>query len=263
MLTKLRMDWVVCCGNRLKSVRIVELGGMLREFLYPRKNGLDANRFMLTGTRNKGRLTGRRGYKHVNVIAKSALWVLFCLIVASLAVAQTYTITDLGVLHGDTASASIGINSSGQIVGCSDTSTTYYPCSGLSPGHAFLWKSKTGMKDLGALHGDDTSGGVGINESDEVVGFSKNSQNVYHTFLWTKKTGMIALRKLPGGTTNSASSINATGLIVGASDSRGSSLLRRHLICHVSIVNVGSRRKGFLPLSNSPDEPELLGAKNC
>jgi probable HAF family extracellular repeat protein len=114
------------------------------------------------------------------------------------------------------------MNSFGQIVGCSDTSTTYYPCSGLNPGHAFLWKSKTGMKDLGALHGDDTSGGVGINDSDEVVGFSKNSQNVYHAFLWTKKTGMIALRKLPGGTTNSASSINASGLIVGASDFRGS-----------------------------------------
>jgi probable HAF family extracellular repeat protein len=158
----------------------------------------------------------------VQLIAKSMLWASLSWSLASQAAAQTYTVTDLGILRRDTASASIGMNSFGQIVGCSDTSTTYYPCSGLNPGHAFLWKSKTGMKDLGALHGDDTSGGVGINDSDEVVGFSKNSQNVYHAFLWTKKTGMIALRKLPGGTTNSASSINASGLIVGASDFRGS-----------------------------------------
>jgi len=136
--------------------------------------------------------------------------------------AQSYSITDLGVLHGDSASAGIGINSFGEIVGCSDTSTTYYPCSGLNPGHAFLWKSKTGMKNLGALHGDDSSGGVDINDSGEIVGYSKNAQNVYHAFLWTKAKGMIDLRKLPGGTTNFASGINAVGWIAGGSDFRNS-----------------------------------------
>jgi probable HAF family extracellular repeat protein len=145
-----------------------------------------------------------------------------CLILASVATAQTYTITDLGVLSGDSASASIGINSFGQIVGCSDTSTTYYPCSGSNPGHAFLWNSKTGMKDLGTLHGDENSTAVGINDSGTVVGWSVNSQNTSHAFLWTKKRGMIALRKLPGGTTNFASAINAAGLIVGGSDFRNS-----------------------------------------
>jgi probable HAF family extracellular repeat protein len=158
----------------------------------------------------------------VNLIAKLALWVSLALSSAPLATAQTYTVTDLGLLRGDTASASIGINSIGQIVGCSDTSTTYYPCSGINRGRAFLWKSKTGMKSLGTLHGDNTSGGVGINDSGQVVGYSKNAKNVYHAFLWTQKTGMIPLRKLAGGTTNSASSINAAGLIVGASDFRGS-----------------------------------------
>ena len=160
--------------------------------------------------------------RKVNLIVKSALWASLSLSSGSLAIAQTYTVTDLGVLGGDSASASIGINSFGEIVGCSDTSTTYYPCSGVNPGHAFLWKSKTGMKDLGVLHGDDTSGGVGINDSGAVVGYSKNAQSVYHAFLWTKKTGMIALRKLPGGTTNFAAAINAAGLIVGGSDFRNS-----------------------------------------
>jgi len=158
----------------------------------------------------------------VNLIAKKALWAWLAWILVSPAPAQTYTVTDLGVLRGDTASAGIAINSFGQVVGCADTSTTYYPCSGLNPGHAFLWKSKTGIKNLGALRGDDTSGGVSINDSEEVVGYSKNAQNVYRAFLWTKKTGMIALRKLPGGTTNFASAINSAGLIVGTSDFKDS-----------------------------------------
>jgi probable HAF family extracellular repeat protein len=155
-------------------------------------------------------------------MAKVALWVWVFSILASAASAQTYTIIDLGVLHGDSASASIGINSVGQIVGCSDTSTTYYPCSGLEPGHAFLWNSKTGMKDLGKLHGDESSAGGGINDSGEVVGYSVNAQSVYHAFRWTKKTGMIALPKLPGGTTNAAAAINPAGIIVGGSDFKNS-----------------------------------------
>lgn len=158
----------------------------------------------------------------MNWTAKLALWMWSCVGLASLASAQTYTVTDLGILRGDTASASIGINSLGQIVGCSDTSTTYYPCSGLNPGHAFLWGSRTGMRDLGTLRGDETSGGVSINDSKEVVGYSKNSQNVYHAFLWTAKTGMTSLRRLPGGTTSFASGINAAGLIVGSSNFTGS-----------------------------------------
>ena len=158
----------------------------------------------------------------MNTIARSALSAWLCLILASVATAQTYTITDLGVLRRDTASASIGINSSGQIVGCSDTSTTYYPCSGAQPGHAFLWGSKTGMKNLGTLHGNETNAGFGINDSGEVVGGTQSAQGVSHAFLWTKKTGMIALRNLPGGTTNSASAINAAGLIVGGSDFKNS-----------------------------------------
>jgi probable HAF family extracellular repeat protein len=154
--------------------------------------------------------------------SKATMGFLFCLIFGSIATAQKYTVTDLGLLQGDTASASVGINSSGQIVGCSDTSSTYYPCSGAYTGHAFLWDRKTGMQDLGTLPGDDTSGGIGINNSGAVVGYSENAQSVYHAFLWTKKRGMIALRTLPGGTTNFASGINDAGLIVGSSNFKNS-----------------------------------------
>jgi len=158
----------------------------------------------------------------MNWIAKPALWMCLWVGLSTLACAQTYTVTDLGLLPADSASASIGINSYGQVVGCSDTSTTYWPCSGLYSGHAFLWETTTGMKDLGALHGDKISAAVSINDSREIVGYSKNPQGIYHAFLWTKKANMIALPVLPGGTTNLASSINAAGLIVGSSDFEGS-----------------------------------------
>jgi hypothetical protein len=55
---------------------------------------------------------------------------------ASVAPAQTYTVTDLGVLSGDSAGQGLAVNSSGQVVGRADTSTSGSPCSGSFPGHA-------------------------------------------------------------------------------------------------------------------------------
>jgi len=74
------------------------------------------------------------------------------------------------------------------------------------------------MKNLGTLHGDEIGGGVGINDSGEVVGYTENARHVFRGFLWTKKTGMIALRTLPGGKNNFAAAINGAGLIAGGSD---------------------------------------------
>jgi len=57
-----------------------------------------------------------------------------------LALAQTYTVTDLGVLKGDNESSGFWINDSGQDVGCADTQTSRgYPCTGMvARQHAFL-----------------------------------------------------------------------------------------------------------------------------
>ena len=56
--------------------------------------------------------------------------------------AQTYTITDLGVLKGKNESNGFWINNLGDVVGCSDTQTSMgYPCTGLVAGqHAFYWR---------------------------------------------------------------------------------------------------------------------------
>jgi hypothetical protein len=62
-------------------------------------------------------------------------------VLAAVASAQTYSITDLGVLKGENESSGFWINDLGDVVGCSDTQTTYgYPCTGLVLGQrAFYW----------------------------------------------------------------------------------------------------------------------------
>jgi hypothetical protein len=61
--------------------------------------------------------------KNKNHCRELMILVSVLLAVSSLATAQTYTVTDLGVLPGDSASEGLAVNSSGEVVGCSDTST--------------------------------------------------------------------------------------------------------------------------------------------
>jgi probable HAF family extracellular repeat protein len=138
--------------------------------------------------------------------------------VASVAAAQTYTVTDLGVLSGDSASEGQAVNATGQVAGCADTSTSGAPCSGTFPGHAFLWSSGT-MQDLGVLDGGTFSTAYFISDSGEVTGQSLDSAGNYMPFLWTESTGMIALPTLPGATYGFAGSITPQGVITGSSNS--------------------------------------------
>src|ERR1700719_999917 len=109
-------------------------------------------------------------------IAFCAWWVLAG---AYSALAQTYTITAIGVLKGDNESSGFWLNSAGQVVGCSDAATLNgYPCTGTTAGqHAFLWSKSAGLKDLGTMSGGTISGASGINDSGEVVGYSNVKGN--------------------------------------------------------------------------------------
>lgn len=155
------------------------------------------------------------------IVSDSKLLIMVLSILSSCAVGQTFKVIDLGLLPGETASASIGMNNRGQIVGCSDDSTDYFPCAGV-PGHAVLWDSVNGLQDLGTLPGDTIAGADAINESGKVVGYSENAQGISRAFSWTANSGMIALPALPGGTNSGASAINAGGIIVGYSDFKNS-----------------------------------------
>lgn len=145
--------------------------------------------------------------------------ILSMVLTGSLAAAQTYRVTDLGVLPGDTGSLGDVINSSGQVVGCSDTSIDTFPCLGGSPGHAFLWSKATGMRDLGTLPGGTFSVAFGLNDPGQAVGWSNNGQGAQHAFIWTQSRGMRDLGTLPGGTYSYAFAINSVGLICGFGDS--------------------------------------------
>lgn len=146
---------------------------------------------------------------------------ILSMVLTGMAAAQTYTVTDLGVLPGYSSSLGAFLNSSGQVAGCSDNSTGNIPCEGGSgiSGDAFLWSSDTGMQDLGTLPGGSFSTGYGINDSGQVAGWSTNGQGVEHGFRWTQSTGMTDLGTLPGGTYSYGFSINSSGVICGFGDS--------------------------------------------
>src|SRR3984893_18451654 len=138
------------------------------------------------------------------------------------AVAQTYTITEIGVLKGDNESSGFWLNSAGQVVGCSDTATLNgYPCTGTTAGqHAFLWSKSAGLKDLGTMSGGTISQATGINDDGQVVGCSNvkgKPTTDFLAFLWTPTGGMTNLGTLSGGNSSCAFEINSAGVIAGDS----------------------------------------------
>jgi probable HAF family extracellular repeat protein len=153
-------------------------------------------------------------------INRCAITCCLVLCLGCFAVAQTYTITDLGVLSGDSASFGTGISPSGLIVGCSDTSAgNTFPCSAGVPGHAFLWSKTGGMQDLGVLSGGTFSAAYAVNDSKQVVGFSLDPQNKVEAFRWTNASGMTKLVTLPNASYSVAGGVNSHGDIGGSCNS--------------------------------------------
>jgi probable HAF family extracellular repeat protein len=188
----------------------------------------------------------------------SAVCILLALLLASLAAAQTYSITDLGALAAGGITAGNSINASGEVAGAASP----------TPQHGFVWTASQGMTSLPPLKGNFFGWANGINASGVAVGVSSikvngrkqyhgvvwtngkpldigvltaNAESVasaindsgqvvgaanpgskLHATLWTKATGLQDLGTLPGGDTSAAYAINNVGQIVGASnDSSG------------------------------------------
>jgi len=165
---------------------------------------------------------------------------------SALAEAQTYTITDIGVLKGDNESNGFWINNLGVVVGCSDTQTLQgYPCTGLVPGqHAFTWTKSGGMKDLGTLSGATVSGAIGINDSGTVVGYSNVNGQLATNFVavkWSSSGAMTNLGKLSGGSSSAAFEINSAGEIAG------DSFLSNGIVDATSWTNNKIKNLGALP----------------
>ena len=122
---------------------------------------------------------------------------------AGYAVAQTYTLVDLGSLGGGSTSAR-AINSASQVVGCSNT--------GAGVQHAFLYSAGV-MTDLGTLGGPSCASG--INTTGQVVGWSDIGNGQLHAFLWSG--GVMTDLGTLGGGDSEAEAINAAGQVVGSS----------------------------------------------
>ncbi len=131
-------------------------------------------------------------------------------IVGRPAIAQTYSITDLGTLGGS-SSTPTAINDAGQVIG-------YSYLSGDTTAHAFLYSGGQ-MKDLGTLGGTYSSADA-INASGQVLGFSDLSgASDYHTFLYSD--GQMKDLGTLGGTYSLPTAINDAGQVIGYSNLSG------------------------------------------
>jgi probable HAF family extracellular repeat protein len=153
---------------------------------------------------------------------RAIVWAACSFLVPAMAVGQTYTITDLGVLKGDNESSGFWIDNYGDVVGCSDTQTvTGYPCTGLVPGqHAFYWSASGGMQNLDTLPGATVSGAIGINDSGTVVGYSNVKGQLPTNFIaveWSPSGKITRLGSLSEGSSSAAFEINSAGEIAGDS----------------------------------------------
>jgi probable HAF family extracellular repeat protein len=132
-------------------------------------------------------------------------------IISNSAIAQEYLITDLGTL-GEGWSRAFGINDLGRVVGESNSLSGPYP----GQPHAFLWRAKTGMQDLGTL--GIWSWAYDVNNKLEIVGRTSTTYYEDHAFFWNKKIGMIDIGVLNGGDDVWALGINDLSEVVGESN---------------------------------------------
>ena len=132
------------------------------------------------------------------------------LFVSTAGAVQTYRLTDLGTLGGDT-SIGAAINASGEAAGIAFVDA-------LATRRAFRYSGGT-MQDLGTLGGTE-SFGTAINASGAVVGDSylAGDQRLQAFYAGT---GPIRPLGTLGGIGSTAYGINAAGRVVGGSDLRG------------------------------------------
>lgn len=87
---------------------------------------------------------------------------------------------DLGALSGPNGTSdAIDINNLGHVVG--STTTPADP----NNTHAYIWTAATGMRLLSDLPGEVDSGGYGINDVGQIIGFADTPDGRTHGVLWT------------------------------------------------------------------------------
>jgi probable HAF family extracellular repeat protein len=144
------------------------------------------------------------------------LWLLVTFTAGSLAGAQVYRITDLGLLPTGSVSYATGINNLGQVSGSANIVNSYSQ----TVERAFLWTKHSGMKNLGTLPdtiGDPnfSSWANGVNDLGRVAGGSWYDFEENHAFSWSDTDGMLDLGTPSGFAGSDAQAINLFGEVVG------------------------------------------------
>jgi len=146
----------------------------------------------------------------------------------------------LGTLTGGTSSYAQGINDLGAIVGTADGPGTVisedpaFPnqvCSDLT--QPVVWTAKNGMQGLGTITGNGEESetnwcvpfyGTGVNDSDQVVGYTPGYSDYQWGFLWTTAGGMTLFGSswpptMVNGVSNTGQIVGQTGFYVGEATS--------------------------------------------
>src|SRR5579872_6953067 len=150
-------------------------------------------------------------------LMRTSIHVLFVLslvvMFGSVAPAQSYTITALPGLNSGGQSSPSAVNNNGDVTGSSFTAA--------GDTDAFLWIAKTGaIQDLGRV-GGTTSGGLSINDLDEIAGYSTTNNGGGSVYFATFFPPPTLLGTLPGGTNSLATGINNSKRVVGWSSVGG------------------------------------------
>jgi len=216
------------------------------------------------------------------------------LLLASLAVAQSYTVTDLGVLSGDVSSEGRAISPGGQVVGELETNLqgfVWSPTQGmiglprLSGGrysvamginatgliagyatynsiestHAVLW-TYSGVQDLGTL-GGIFSWGTGVNSAGDVAGYSTLSNGTYHAFL-VHNGKMTDLGSLVANGSSEAYGINNFGEVVGWSTSVNGSGQSAFIYSGGKMTDLGTLGSDYTAASGINNSHQVVGGSD-
>jgi probable HAF family extracellular repeat protein len=132
-----------------------------------------------------------------------------------------YTVTDLGILPGKTATVIYGthaLTNAGQTAGFCNLGTID---NGLYADFflgnvGFLWTQQNSLQQLTMLPGAAVASGWSLNDQGQVVGVAGNTPTDSHAVLW-EKASVRDLGTLPADNASFAYAINNRGQIVGAS----------------------------------------------
>ncbi|MFC1825370.1 PEP-CTERM sorting domain-containing protein [Thermodesulfobacteriota bacterium] len=131
--------------------------------------------------------------------------ILFLAWSSSSALADTFSLVDLGSFGG-TYSRAQAVNNAGQVAGSSSTSSITW--------RGYIWEAGSGMQDLGNLagHNNQETFASDINESGQISGYSGDYNNS-RSFIWDNTMQGLGLSY--GTFRDSGNAINDNGVITG------------------------------------------------